>query len=433
MSAHPLSFDHIHLVSTDPDSAASWYAQKLGGEIVSRYERGGAPQIFVSVGDSTLIIRGQRDGESASEKRTLEWGVDHFGFGVAGDFDDYCARLKDSGVEFKMEPTSINETTRIAFHQGARRGEHRTAESNLTGFRVESAQACGPVVTRSVVAHWHRTSLIGRVTMSLRESNIQRFTGQIFDVLVVGGGINGAVSAAALASKGARVALVDRGDFAGFTSQHSSNLAWGGIKYMENYEFPLVRDLCMSRNELMRSYPSSVREIRFLTTVSKGFRHHPLAMLAGSWAYWLMGNGFTQPPRLLSRADLEREEPVVNTQKFAGCIEYSDAYLYDNDARFVFNFVRTALNRGAIAANYVESLGSSREGDSWRTRVRDVVGKRELEIRSRLLVNAAGAFVDEHNALSRADHGTPAPVLEGDPPDGGSSDAQSAGACLLCG
>lgn len=115
MPAHPLSFDHIHLVSTDPESAASWYVEKLDGEIANRYERGGAPQIFVTVGDSTLIIRGQRHGESALDKQGLEWGVDHFGFGVAGDFDGYCGQLKESGVEFRMEPTSINQTTRIAF------------------------------------------------------------------------------------------------------------------------------------------------------------------------------------------------------------------------------------------------------------------------------------------------------------------------------
>jgi len=242
--------------------------------------------------------------------------------------------------------------------------------------------------------------------MQLRESNIRKLAGRRFDVLVVGGGVNGAVCAAALASKGAQVALIDRGDFAGFTSQHSSNLAWGGIKYMENYEFPLVRDLCQSRNELLRSYPSSVREIRFLTTLPRGFRRHPLTVLAGAWAYWLIGNAFTRPPRLLSRAELEREEPVVRTDAFAGCVEYSDAYLYDNDARFVFNFVRTALDRGGVAANYVESLGSERRGGVWHTRARDVVSGRELAIESRVLVNAAGAFVDEHNALTgqRTEH-----------------------------
>ena len=98
--------------------------------------------------------------------------------------------------------------------------------------------------------------------MQLRASNIKKLSQEQFDVLVIGSGINGAVSAAALSARGARVALIDQRDFAGFTSQQSSNLAWGGIKYMETYEFGLVRKLCMSRNKLMRSYPSTVKEIR---------------------------------------------------------------------------------------------------------------------------------------------------------------------------
>lgn len=235
--------------------------------------------------------------------------------------------------------------------------------------------------------------------MQLRASNLQRLRSRAFDVLVVGGGINGAVAAAALASKGAQVGLVDRGDFAGFTSQESSNLAWGGIKYMETYEFPLVRDLCMARNRLMRSYPSTVQEIRFLTAVPRGFRFPPWVLWAGTWLYWLTGNCFTRPPRLPSRREVEREVPVVDGSAAAGFVEYSDAYLYDNDARFVFNFVRTALNRGAAAANYVESLGARREDGWWWTRLRDTVGDSEFEVRSRVLVNAAGAFADDYNHM----------------------------------
>jgi len=241
---------------------------------------------------------------------------------------------------------------------------------------------------------------------NLRNSNIARLANGEFDALIIGGGINGAVSAAALATQGARVALVDRGDFAGFTSSQSSNLAWGGIKYLESYEIALVRDLCMSRNELLRSYPSSVKEIRFLTTISKGFRHPPWQIFLGSWLYWLMGNGFTRVPRLLSLAQVSRQEPVVQTAGMAGCVEYSDAYLYDNDARFVFKFVRSALDRGAAAANYLESLGSERADGMWCTTVRDVTTQRSFTVRSRVLINAAGAFVDEHNLLSgqRTEH-----------------------------
>ena len=115
MSAPTLSFDHVHLVSTEPDAAAAWYVEKLDALLVNRLEVKGAPQIFVKVGDATLIIRGQRPGEAAADKSGLEWGVDHFGFGVSGDFDAYCAGLKAAGVNFNLEPTDASPTTRIAF------------------------------------------------------------------------------------------------------------------------------------------------------------------------------------------------------------------------------------------------------------------------------------------------------------------------------
>ena len=90
--------------------------------------------------------------------------------------------------------------------------------------------------------------------MSLRSNNLQRLKSETFDTLVIGGGINGAVAASSLAAQGARVALIDRGDFAGFTSSNSSNLAWGGIKYLESHEYLLVNKLCKSRNHLMRAF-----------------------------------------------------------------------------------------------------------------------------------------------------------------------------------
>ena len=236
--------------------------------------------------------------------------------------------------------------------------------------------------------------------MQLRKNNLSKLRRDHFDVLVVGGGINGAVSAAALAGKGAQVALIDRGDFAGLTSMNSSNLAWGGIKYMESADFTLVRKLCMSRNHLMRSYPSTVQEIRFFTTLTRGFRYPPWYLLLGAWLYWLIGNGFTRTPRYLAPARIRKEEPIVDTEHATGGFEYSDAYLHDNDARFVFNFVRAALNRGCVAANYVESLGARREGDWWIAQARDVIDGSEFEIRARVLINAAGPYVDAHNLLT---------------------------------
>jgi len=235
---------------------------------------------------------------------------------------------------------------------------------------------------------------------SLRKSNVARLDGRVFDVLVVGGGINGAVAAACTAARGLQVALVDRGDFAGFTSQESSNLAWGGIKYMETFEMGLVAKLCASRNRLIRAYPSTVKEIRFFTTHTRGFRHGLWKLVLGTWLYWVLGRLFTRTPRRLSLATMAREEPVVNLDGADGGFEYSDAYLHDNDARFVWNFIRSALDHGCVAANYVESLGSVRSGDVWETRVRDLETGVEKLVRSRVLLNACGPFVDDMNAAS---------------------------------
>ena len=236
--------------------------------------------------------------------------------------------------------------------------------------------------------------------MQLRQNNIQKLAQDTYEVLIIGGGINGAVSAAALSGKGVRTALIDKRDFAGFTSQHSSNLAWGGIKYLENYEFGLVRGLCKSRNHLIRNYPSRVQEIRFFTTIAKGFRFPPLFLWMGAWLYWFIGSGFTKTPRLLSKNKINQEEPVVNTEGAAGGFEYSDAYLHDNDSRFVYQFIRSALDRGCIAANYVESLGSKKQGGAWITRARNTVDGSEFELKSKVLINAGGPFVDEHNQMT---------------------------------
>src|SRR5210317_2044362 len=189
--------------------------------------------------------------------------------------------------------------------------------------------------------------------MTLRDTNITRLENEEFDVLIVGSGINGAVSAAALAARGAKVALIDAADFAGFTSQQSSNLVWGGIKYMEGYEFGLVAGLCKSRNQLLDSFPSTVKEIRFLMTLNKQFRFHPWVILASTWLYWILGRGRTQTPRLVTSRQIKQTEPLINTFISTGGVEYSDAFLPDNDARFVFNFVRCAMDKSCVAANYV--------------------------------------------------------------------------------
>ena len=112
-----LAIDHVHVVSKDPQATASWYVSRLGGTISRSAEVNGAPQIYLSFGDAMIIVRGQRPAEQPAQKPGLQWGVDHFGLSVKGDFDGFCTGLRSQGVAFSKEPTDINPTTRIAFIQ----------------------------------------------------------------------------------------------------------------------------------------------------------------------------------------------------------------------------------------------------------------------------------------------------------------------------
>ena len=233
--------------------------------------------------------------------------------------------------------------------------------------------------------------------MSLRRTAISRMKNGHVDVLVVGAGINGAVSAAALAGRGATVALIDRADFGGFTSQESSNLVWGGFKYLENYELPLVFGLCKSRNRLMKAYPDNVKEISFLATLDNTAPFKPWFAALGATAYWGIGQFGTKPPRLYNAEKLEAVEPVIDTTSARGAVQYQDCYLVDNDSRFVFSFVRSAIEAGAAVANYVELVSARREGDRWVCQLRDTDSGEEFTTTARVVVNAAGPFVDELN------------------------------------
>lgn len=233
--------------------------------------------------------------------------------------------------------------------------------------------------------------------MSLRRTAISRMKNGHVDVLVVGAGINGAVTAAALAGRGASVALIDRADFGGFTSQESSNLVWGGFKYLENYELPLVFGLCRSRNRLMKAYPDNVKEISFLATLDNTAPFKPWFAALGATAYWGIGQFGTKPPRLYNAEKIEAVEPVIDTTSARGAVQYQDCYLVDNDSRFVFSFVRSAIEAGAAVANYVELVSARREGDRWVCQLRDTDSGEELTTTARVVVNAAGPFVDELN------------------------------------
>ncbi len=113
MSNPAFKFDHVHIISQDPETAAKWYVDMFGATIAANTMARGAPQIFVDLGGMTILIRGQRPGEDPAAARPIRQfadfsshdarGVDHFGFMYHGDLTAFCAELRAKGVDFPVE------------------------------------------------------------------------------------------------------------------------------------------------------------------------------------------------------------------------------------------------------------------------------------------------------------------------------------------
>ena len=238
-----------------------------------------------------------------------------------------------------------------------------------------------------------------------RDSMIDRLNDDLFDVVVIGGGINGAVALAAASGKGAKAAMFQASDFASGSSQESSTLAWGGIKYLENYEFKLVWDLCKSRNELMDNFPSAIVETRFVTKIDKGFRKPAFLIYLGTLLYWAMGKFRTQAPQYLTRRRLRKLEPAISQDNLGGAFAYSDSVYLDGDARFTFNFIKSAINRGAVAVNYMPATSISRGDDNiWTITAEDTLSQKTYSLRARTIVNTAGAAADKIAEMASVQH-----------------------------
>ncbi len=229
-----------------------------------------------------------------------------------------------------------------------------------------------------------------------REKSLARFRAEEFDLAVVGGGINGAAIARDAAMRGLRVALVERGDFAGATSSRSSKLIHGGFRYLPQHEFGLVYHALRERELLRRrTAPHLVKPIRFLFPIYKGRGFGRFTMAMGLWLYDL----FARIPRAerhenLSAASVRDYEPTLSRNHLTGGALYYDAWT--DDARITFENVLDASLHGAAVANRVavEEL-AEREGKIAAASARDLIGDATFELRARTFVNAAGPWVDE--------------------------------------
>ena len=228
--------------------------------------------------------------------------------------------------------------------------------------------------------------------MSNRLEHLSRLKNNDFQVAIVGAGINGAVSAAALAAGGVKVALIDRGDFAGVTSQESSNMVWGGIKYLQTYEIPLVWNLCGSRNHLLDAFPNRIKSISFLAAIGPTAPFGKILGALGTYLYWFLGRFKTKAPKVYSPEETIEIENLVNPNGLTGSVRYDDALLIDNDARFVWDFVKNAKDHGAITTNYVSMIDATHQENKWKLFLKDEISEEEFQITAKVIINAGGPY-----------------------------------------
>ncbi len=235
-----------------------------------------------------------------------------------------------------------------------------------------------------------------------------------FDLIVVGGGISGACILWDATLRGMNVLLLEKGDFASGTTQATSKLIHGGLRYLKNLEFGLVRESLRERRLLAKLAPHAVRPMPFFHPVYKGAKPGRLALGFGLWLYDLLSfdrnRGIPRHLRLpghrwLSREEALQAEPGLHPAGLQGAYVYYD-YQNIQPERVCAEFIFSSVERGASARNYTEVQSIARGADgSYSVQARDVHGKTIHSFRAKAVVNAAGPWADLVDRASSNENG----------------------------
>ncbi len=214
----------------------------------------------------------------------------------------------------------------------------------------------------------------------------------IYDLAIIGGGVNGCGIARDAAGRGLKVFLCEQNDLASGTSSAATKLIHGGLRYLEQFEFRLVREALMEREVLWAIAPHIIWPLRFVLPYHKGLR--PAWMLRlGLFIYDHLGGRKRLPPT--KTLDLRQDEAgkPLKAGEFSKAFEYSDCWV--EDSRLVALNARDAADRGATIVTRTKAVSAERGSDSWALTIsnRDT-GATEV-IRAKLLVNAAGPWVGQ--------------------------------------
>lgn len=214
-------------------------------------------------------------------------------------------------------------------------------------------------------------------------------TESAYDLAVIGGGINGCGIARDAAGRGLSAYLCDQGDLGGATSSASTKLIHGGLRYLEFYDFRLVREALIEREVLLASAPHIIWPLRFVLPHHKGLRSWPVIRLGLFFYDHLGGRRILPPTRTL---DLTKDPAgKVLKAEYRRAFEYSDCWV--EDARLVVLNARDAAERGANIRTRTKCIAARRVGGQWRLTVEDVRDGSRNEVVAHVLVNAAGPWV----------------------------------------
>jgi glycerol-3-phosphate dehydrogenase len=243
----------------------------------------------------------------------------------------------------------------------------------------------------------------GQTFLGPRERAVawERLGSEQFDVVVIGGGVVGAGAALDAATRGLKVAMVEARDFASGTSSRSSKMFHGGLRYLEQLEFGLVREALHERElSLTTLAPHLVKPLPFLFPLTKRWWERPY-IAAGIFLYDQLGGAKSVPgQKHLTKAGALRLAPGLKRSSLIGGIRYYDTVV--DDARHTMTVARTAAHYGAVVRSSTQVVALLREGDRVvGVRVHDSENGEVTEVRGHVVVNATGVWTDEIQALSK--------------------------------